>query len=251
MSSALPTIDVSGGVVGTEYTIDLKASGYTSDPSFYAKPARLRIQNESACGFYAYTLIEGHSFYIAAGQWPVIDLTPGESGIRLKINYIIAGNSPFVVLPTFYRPGEVVDDAGTLGNSPTTGAISLMTNTTLSNEGNAPGSLVIDAGTGTNPQLIKIFNDHVVEKVEQSGVAHTVITTQTAGIPLVLGQAGDTTKVAGALTIGTNGFVANAIAFGFVSVGAGFTFTITHNLGIVPLSVVATGSAGAGSGTGG
>ena len=72
---------------------------------------------------------------------------------------------------------------------------------TLSNEGGAVGTEVIDIGTVNNSKLVDIFNDHFIWKVEQAGVAHQVLKGNASGTPLQIGQAADLTEVLGTLQV--------------------------------------------------
>lgn len=72
---------------------------------------------------------------------------------------------------------------------------------TLSNEGQAAGTLVIDYGPSGNNQVGAFYNDHFILSVVQAGVAHQVLKGQTSGNPLQIGQAGDISEVLGKLTV--------------------------------------------------
>jgi hypothetical protein len=116
----------------------------------------------------------------------------------------------------------------------------------LSNEGSADGTEVIDIGTESNNKLLDIFNDHFSWSVEQTDVAHQVLKGQTAGNPLQIGQTGDITEVLGKLVIDqsftalgassldnaniiTDG--AGEITFAAIDAPVGADFTINHDVG--------------------
>lgn len=93
---------------------------------------------------------------------------------------------------------------------------------TLSNEGAAVGTEVIDIGDVNFTKLIDIFNDgHGVWSVDQSNVKHQVLLWSTSGNPLIIGASGDTVPFNGAVTIaqtlgvtGVSTFTGNTIANG-------------------------------------
>lgn len=130
MSINLPVIDLSTAVVGTSGVIFLGNQGLPSDESF----AKLRLLNESGCGLSIKTQSEGHSLYVAAGGWMVIDIKPGESGINWSVVYTIPAPPVSSLLSTYYYPGEPVDSVLALGNSPVGGGTTSM-GTTLQNVG--------------------------------------------------------------------------------------------------------------------
>jgi hypothetical protein len=90
---------------------------------------------------------------------------------------------------------------------------------TLSNEGGAVGTEVIDIGTAANNKLVDIFNNHFTWSVEQAGVAHTVLQGKSSGNPLQIGQNGDITELLGNwLVDGTETVTSTLTANGGVNV---------------------------------
>lgn len=99
---------------------------------------------------------------------------------------------------------------------------------TLSNEGGAVGTEVIDIGTVNNAKLIDIFNDHFVWKVEQAGVAHQVLKGNASGVPLQIGQAADITEVLGNLQVDGTATLNNGVAGDTVIVDATGNVNVGH-----------------------
>lgn len=93
---------------------------------------------------------------------------------------------------------------------------------TLSNEGQAINTLVIDIGPSGNNQMLEIWNDHFIWSVVQGGVAHQVLKGNTAGNPLQIGASGDVSEVLGHLTV-DQAFIATltAVISGLLTASAG------------------------------
>lgn len=147
---------------------------------------------------------------------PIASTYRGQLIIGFTANLSNIAQAPsFLLSVNGYNPGEISSPqaqpltfVSNVGNTVSTNLLSNV----LSNEVSTTGSEIIDVGTPTNPRLIDIFNSHFVWSVEQAGVAHQVMQGRTAGKPLLLGQPGDHTEVAGTLDIDTNLFVVNTTA---------------------------------------
>lgn len=161
----------------------------------------LLLLNDSATTI-VLTLADGSRRPLPAQSWRRMDVAGGNNQIRWDQSMILPITVPnsLVYIEVFTGPeaediNEVFPSSLVRGTSVTGG----VTVNTLSNEGGSVGTSVIDIGTATNPDLWHVFTDHFSIAVEQAGVAHTVLTGQAAGSPLVIGQAGDVSEVAGKL----------------------------------------------------
>lgn len=210
MSSNLPSIDLTGAVLGQQYTQNFPQF-VTVDPK-NLKTANIRYYNESGCGLSAVTNT-GYEFKIPAGAWPTVEIGPRDTNITFTVSYILP-NAPVSILEsTYFPPGEDPTPSPPLGNSPIgiTGNVTTSSITTLSNEGQVPGTQVIDMGDVTFAQLIRLFNDgHGIWSVDQSGIKHTIFSINASGKPLQIGQIGDVTEVLGTL-VPDNGINTNTI----------------------------------------
>lgn len=207
MSIQLTPVDLTSAVTGTSGNVKFPIPGISGqNPS-------VRIYNESGCELQV-TFSNGSSDFIPAGAWPVFEIDPTVTGYSFVVSGVIP-NAPISTLNTiYYYPGDPIPSNMVLGNSPIgiTGSVSTASNS-LSNEGNAVGTEVIDIGTAANNKLIDIFNDHFIWKVEQTGVAHQVMKGQTSGNPLQLGQSSDVLEVLSKLTLDDILTVAGALFF--------------------------------------
>jgi len=196
MSQAIPQTDMSNLTVGATGNINMPS--VTSDKGY-----TLILFNESGCGLKIQFLTSGDSDNVPAGAWRTYTLSAAEERITWTVIYVLPGAPVSLLLGTIYLPGEKVPAIGTLGNSPIGigGSVSTSGVQTLSNESSVLGSKVIDIGTLTIGDLLDIFNDHFLWKVQQSGVAHQVLAGNTSGNPLQIGQAGDISEVVGQLLI--------------------------------------------------
>jgi hypothetical protein len=130
-----------------------------------------------------------------------------------------------------------------IGNTVSTTSVN-----TLTNEGNSVGTEIIDTGTPSNSRLMDFFNDHFVWSVEQSTVKHQVLKGQTSGSPLLAGQAGDTSEVAGALKVNQATTLVGSLSAdngAIITDGAGKITTISQILGWI-LGTKTLGQASAG-----
>ena len=138
-----------------------------------------------------------------------IPITPAYRG-QLLISFTanlsnIAQAPSFLLSVNGYNPGEIsspqaqpltfVSNVGNTVSTTTSGT------NTLTNEGNPIPTEVMDVGTPSNAKLVDVFNDHFVWSIEQATVKHQVLKGQTSGVPLQVGQAGDTTEVLGTLQV--------------------------------------------------
>lgn len=199
MSLMLPVIDVSSATVGSKYSIPLNIRdlGDPSNPN--DQPPTLQIANESGCGFAWQAQTEGDSGYLQAGKWMDLTVIPGEVSINLLVVYVLNNPPVSQVQPTYFYAGETPDPIGQLGNSPISGSTATSLNT-LSNEGNAAATKVIDLGDTAFSNLVDMYAGGQANwAVDQSGVKHQVFNIQAAGNPLQLGQAADITEVLGQL----------------------------------------------------
>ena len=201
MSSPIPTIDLTGAVVGTQKTIDFNQFVKFNPSSF--EPAHLQVFNDSGAGLQYAMQSSGSGGYIPAGGWATIELAPNDSQMLITVTYVLPNPPVSIIMPTYFAPGETVPATPILGNSPVGigGSVSTSSVQTLSNETNGTGFKVIDIGTTTNNDLLDIFTDSFLWKVLQAGIVHQVLKGQTSGNPLQLGQAGDITEVLGQLLI--------------------------------------------------
>lgn len=97
----------------------------------------------------------------------------------------------------------------------------------LSNENNAPGTLVIDIGpspAGLNA-IMEVWNDHFKWSVDQGGTAHTVLQGQSVGNPLLIGQSGDNSEVLGNLLVDGTETVTGDVTLN----GSGTGLAVTNN----------------------
>lgn len=240
MSSNLPSIDLTGATVGTIFSQDFPQF-VTIDPKNLAT-ANIRYYNESGAGLSARTNT-GYEFKIPAGAWPTIKIGPKDTHIDFTVSYVLP-NAPVSLLEaTYFAPGEDPTPAPPLGNSPIgiTGGVQTSSVQTLSNEGNAAGTQVIDIGDAAFANLFRLFTDgHCTWSVDQTGTAHQVINIQTSGVPLQLGKSGDTTEILGTLQVdsGVNtGTIRDnttgAVQATLVTAGISFNNITTHSGGII------------------
>lgn len=205
MSIQIGTVDLTNAVIGTKGSISLGNVSNTGSP-FYASPNKygtLQIFNDSGAGLRLKCQRSPYSTDLPAGGWRNIPIAPGETGVDYQVAYLLPNPPVSLIMPTYYGPNEPVPDIGTLGNSPVGigGSVQTSSVQTLSNEGNAANTLVVDIGDAAISQLVRLFTDHFNLAVDQGGVRHTVLTGSTSGNPGQLGQAGDTTEVLGSLTV--------------------------------------------------
>ena len=208
MSFMLPDVSLANAAVGNTGKILLQnmgisAGGVSASPAFLNKPATLYFHNDSGCGLGMTLKDSGNQFNLPAGAWVPIPIGPGESEVDYIVKYVLPNPPVSTLMIAYYAPGEPIPQTSTLGNSPVGigGSVQTSSVQTLSNEGNAAGTLVIDIGDTAISQLVKFFTDHFAISVDQSGVAHTVLKGNTTGNPLQLGQAGDISEVLGQLTV--------------------------------------------------
>jgi len=242
VSIRLPTIDITGFGVGSTTSFNLKNVGLTAVPSIRGenKPI-LQIFNDSGVGFAAVTHTEQHGFNLPAGAWRNVALIAGEISVDFVAEYVLPNPPVSKLMATYYAPGETPDPIGTLGNSPIGGATQTSSIQTLSNEGAAAGTLVIDTGPATPGQVVSIFNDHFIWKVVTSlGVAHQVLAGNIASPFLQLGAAADLVEALGSLQVDASGDTIT-IANGAINIGAR-KVTVSGTSGTFTLYQLITGS---------
>lgn len=197
MSDLLLNVDLTSAVVGTDGFIMLPTISVQGPSDL----AHLRFFNESGCGIQI-QFNDGTSDLVPAGAWPIYALQQNVTRVDWVVAYVIP-NAPISTLqPVYYYPGEPLPENVVLGNSPIgiTGAVTTG-GSTLSNEGNAAPTEVIDIGTVANAKLVDIFNDHFLWAVEQAGIKHSVLAGNSSGNPLTIGQAGDIAEALGELLV--------------------------------------------------
>lgn len=232
MSANLPVADLTGAAIGTDVQIDF--TPYLKfDPS-NMEPAHLLVFNESGCGVQLTMKQSGDGQYLPAGGWTSFEIKPNDSLLTGVVTYALPNPPVSLLHAVYFGPGETLPASYTLGNSPIGigGTVQTSSVQTLSNEGAAGGALVVDMGDTSLSQLVLLYNDgHAVWAVDQSGIRHQVIKIQTAGNPLQLGQANDTTEVLGNLTVDGR-FSINAGSLLIQDDGAG-DLVFKNNNGIV------------------
>lgn len=217
MSIVLPVVNLATVSVGTTGTISLNnigisAGGVSAIPGNIQYAGMLHIQNESGSGLLMSFQTSGDTFYLPAGAWTDRPIRSGEAGINYTVLYNLPSPPVTSLLVTYYGPNEKLPSNPTLGNSPIGigGNVSTVGTATLSNEGNSSQTLIIDIGEVGHTLLYTLYSDGtLVHSVLQSGTAHQVFKTQIAGNPLLLGQAGDTSEVAGSFQVDQNFLVNN------------------------------------------
>lgn len=235
MSIQLPTIDLSTAIVGSTGNVVLPQPKVQ-----VGELGHLRLYNESGCGL-DILFNNGHGEVIPAGAWPMFEIEPEVLSYTWKVTYVLPNAPVSTMKGVYYFPYEGVPPTPALGNSPigVTGNVSTSSVQTLSNELGAANTQVIDIGDAALANLWRIFTDHFTIKVDQSSVAHTVLTGATSGNPLQLGQVGDITEVLGNLTIDGMSIHTGASTF---------TGTDTHN-GLIAPANAGTAHAGSVGGT--
>lgn len=145
MSLTLPIIDLSTAVVGSKGAISLASSGNSANVVTLARPAHLQIFNESGCGLLLSWGTNSGSFTLPAGGWTIVDITPGEQALAYTVIYKLPSAPVSQLICDYYDPYEQVGNV-TLGNSPVGigGAVN-MSNTSIKNDGAAPGTSLIES----------------------------------------------------------------------------------------------------------
>ena len=156
MSVHIPPVDLSGAIIGSTGTLKLPPSGFTPATGDIQERSQLRILNESGCWLLVRTQSEKKEVNVPAGNWPLISISPTETGLDYEVLAVIP-NAPVTLLGgTLYAPGEPIDDIGPLGNSPIGGGVS--GNNTFSSESLPIGTQVIDIGFPGHPAIITVSN---------------------------------------------------------------------------------------------
>ena len=206
MSANLPSINLTGAVVGQQFTMDFNQfvkfnpMAARQNPLSQDNKAHIALFNESGCGLSYVINASGHGEFLPAGAWVTTDLEPDDSNIEFTVTYTLPNPPVSQLNGVYYTPGELRPPSYALGNSPIGigGSVQTSSVQTLSQEGQASGLLTIDIGDTGFSQLIAIFNDgHGIWAIDQSGTKHQVAKFNLAGNPLQLGQANDTSEVLG------------------------------------------------------
>lgn len=145
------------------------------------------------------TFPNGHTSVVPSGTPRFYNLCQPTSVIKWQQDPKgIFGNIglPNNVYVTSYEPGEPLSSIAP-SFARQSGASVAVIASALTNEGNPPATLVLDTGPVGNLDAFQLFNDHFIWSVIQSGVVHEVLKGNTAGNPLQIGQAGDTSEVLG------------------------------------------------------
>lgn len=220
MPSILNPLNLQGATVGSSYHVDLSSTGYTNVLGNVLQQAHLVMLNESGCGLQCSFQPSHSMMYLAAGAWTNAVIPYGDNALDIQVIYVLPNAPVSQLLLTYYSPQEKTPEMLVLGNSPVGigGTVQTSSVQTLSNEGNAANTLVIDLGDSAIADLVKWYNSgSIVWQVDQSGVAHYVIRVNNSGNPLQLGQAGDVTEVLGQLKIDQ----ATSVASGGIAVTGG------------------------------
>lgn len=245
MSSKLKPVDLSSAGVGFTATIDFNQF-VKFLPNDMTVKAHIRILNESGCGLDIAFQASGNSHSLPAGAWGTFDLEPNDGSVQITVTYTLPNPPVSLLLSIYYAPGETVPQAFTLGNSPIGigGSVTTSSVQTLSNELNAANTLVLDIGDTALNQLIALFTDHFLFKVDQSGVAHAVIKGSTSGNAAQIGQTGDTSEILGSLLVDQNQTVTGTqtITGDATFNGAGTGVTIAHALSSDGATITSSGS---------
>lgn len=147
MSIPVSTLNTTGLTVGQTGTISLHNVGMSAAPATYSSPAHLQFYNESGIGFLITFQQGANSFFLPAGAWNTVPITPGESGVNWIVTYVLQNQPVAQLITVYYSPGENVPSVGTLGNSPLaiSGAVTTTGVQTLTNDGNPANTQVIES----------------------------------------------------------------------------------------------------------
>jgi len=193
VSTKLPSIDLTGAIVGSKYMLDFRPFIKFNSRNFSSK-AHIRVFNESGVGVQYTMIASGDSDNIPAGGWGVIEVEPNDSQMNIVVQYTLPNPPVSIFNATYFDPGEVVPPVYTLGNSPIGigGTVNTSNVQTLSQEGQAKTLLTIDIGDSVLSQLIKINNDGTATwNVDVAGVAHAIFAISATANFLKIGQAID------------------------------------------------------------
>lgn len=219
VSIPLPTVNLAGVTVNQSGVVSfantgVSAGGVSANPVNTQNAGTVLIYNESGSGLLISFTVSQSGFYLPAGAWQPVPIKAGETGYTWTVIYNLPSPPVTLLLTTYYFPGEKIPPQPTLGNSPIGIGGTIVTSSvqTLSNETFASRQLVIDMGLNSATNLVLFYNTgEYSHAVLQAGVAHTVITAQASGNPLLLGQSGDTVQVVGNFSI-NNSLVVGAIS---------------------------------------
>lgn len=152
MAITLPTIDLTTATAGTTGTLDLKATGYTANPSGILRPASLTLFNDSGCGLSLAFLPSGNSAVLPAGAWRTYQLFPGDALVQYTVLYLIPNAPVSILLAEYFAPGEMVIPLGILGNSPV--GIGGLVNTSSPTPGTQTVQEAVKSGTCTTGSVL-------------------------------------------------------------------------------------------------
>ena len=210
MSAPLPFVDLTGAIIGTQKSLDFSPFVKVNPANPMEDHAHLALFNESGCGLQLAMRSSGNGQYLPAGGWTTFEIQQNDSSLAITVTYTLPNPPVSQLNVVYFAPGETLPGSYTLGNSPIGigGTVNTSNVQTLSNEGGAANTLVIDMGDAAFNQLYTLYNDgHSLWAVDQAGTKHQVVKVQTSGNPLQLGQSGDTVeqlgneKVDGNLTV--------------------------------------------------
>ncbi len=148
MSITLPATDLSAATVGSTGSISLASvnggGGVPAIPG--GKLPTIRLHNDSGAGVSITLPASGTAFNLPAGGWVDCQPLPGETSVDYTVLYLLPNPPVSLLLATYYYPNEPVPAMTILGNSPVgVGGTISTSNTSIVNDGNAPGTSIIEA----------------------------------------------------------------------------------------------------------
>lgn len=221
----------------------------------------LRLHNESGTGLLCTLNNSNQQFYLTAGGWQDCYPRTGDSSLLFTVLYVLPNPPVTLLLGTYYAPGEPVPAITTLGNSPIGigGSVNVTSVQTLSNDGNLPGTTVIEYTDSSSPSSNGIFDNsgNIKIGVMISGTLYKIFQTignPPAGSTEVLLGTGQNNNIVEArsiiqadagisITSGGIALVTGSISkvkpFGPYTLSTTATF-YNHNLGVIPDFIILT-----------
>ncbi len=186
MSIPVSTLDTTSLTTGQTGTISLKNVGMSAAPANYQTPPNIQFYNESGVGFLITFQQGGNSFFLPAGAWNTVPLTPGESGINWTVKYVLQNQPVAQLITVYFFPGENVPSVGTLGNSPLaiSGAVQTTSVQTLQNDGNPANTQIIEATQSGGPA-----SNVSIDNTGNMTLKQWVSSVQTTLVNILAGQA--------------------------------------------------------------
>ena len=249
MSIALAPVDLSAAQVGATGTLDWTNQLQTGQPiGVRAGRPTLRLYNESGVGLQIALGVS--SDRLPAGAWVDVKLN-GENKLIWTAEYVLAGAPVSLLLGTLYEAGEAIPQIPTLGNSPIGigGTVATTTGQSVKNDGNAPGTAVVEATPSDQASASVTINNDASGflKVLSANVLRVILSVvrgnSGAGKATVqLGDAGDTSITTLYGTVGAGSVVPAATVAGTLpaaQVGSGYP--AGSIAGTLPASQVGSG----------